>query len=483
MSSGRTSLTLDDYKTSHDDTINEMRREASESTISSTHMHSASSLQTNDDENDDDMSFHDETNFQNVSGTVRCSKDGMGVKGVDVHLVDVSQTGNSTVIVKTDTKGNFTFSNVQSGTYSISIKETDVQPNTSNVTRLMSSKVITVQDRIDVDRVILFRYGSSIGNRNDSELNKKDRSLPEFISKPESINRIHKGNKAICMRGLSIGTEESWDNLKYDDDISFQDEAMDVILEKCPGEATTNPDEDGKGPYVTNVNSAMCMRGLSWDPETFPLEMEETSKDGEGSNPSAIYMRGLSLDPEIWESGDTNKYPIHNKMSLQKVSGTVCCDEDEIGFREANVHLVDAGHAGISTVTVKTDTNGNFMFSNVQSGIYTIRVQPLPNTLNDSRLIPLPKVVTVEDGIDVDGVIFRHEPSTVNKNLQGHDSPLSDDKVGDVSNKPTQGDSSRDKDEAGDEVRKKKGASTYSLHLCTIAISLAVIVLLKTRKR
>jgi len=163
----------------------------------------------------------------------------------------------------------------------------------------------------------------------------------------------------------------------------------------------------------------------------------------------------------------------HDETNLQQVSGTVHCSKDGTGFREANVHLVDAGHAGISTVTVKTDANGNFTFSNVQSGTYIIRVQPLPNTSNVSRPMLLTKVVTVQDGINVDRVMF--------ESLQSHESSsLIDDIDDDDSSKLSRSHASHDEDKAGDEVEERRGASMYSLHVAVI--SLAVVVLLKARK-
>jgi len=295
--------------------------------------------------------------------------------------VDTGRAGIDTMTVTTDTNGNFIFSNVRSGTYTVCLEDTDALPDTSNLSRpLPKSKMVNVQDGIDVENIIFifnpsdhvsFSFSNAMdGHTNNTTCDKELESISEGGSRPSLTS---------CLRIERIQSEMTGA------EINREDRAL----------------APRKGLGINNLINAstMSLDGLSLAPTYSAFDNSDDTDDD------------MSFHDDTTDTHSSN------------VSGAVYCDNEGTEIKGATLHLVDTGRAGIDTMTVTTDTNGNFIFSNVRSGTYTVCLEDtdaLPDTSNLSRPLPKSKMVNVQDGIDVENIIFIFGPSVANKKLSNH---------------------------------------------------------------
>ncbi|MCY6369577.1 SdrD B-like domain-containing protein [Clostridium ganghwense] len=297
-----------------------------------------------------------------------------------------------------------------------------------------------------------------------------------FTGRVSEIDALVESNdvciKVIDRGGSSIG-DTLW-NDKDEDQVQDLDEEgianVKVILIDSKGsKVETVTDADGK--YIFN-NLLSGNYTVTIDSETLPSEMKETFElDGTLDNSVSVTVsQGQAKDDvdfgyvktkESTEDNNNNDNNDDNKKTAS-IGDTVWNDKDRNGIQDSdeigisNVKVILTDKSGIKTITL-TDDNGKYAFENLESGDYTVTIDPvtLPEGLEETfeidRTLDNSVKVSVSEGQVKDDVDFgcaqrvKHNHKNKNKNHdknENYDKDKNHDKGTDNVKQPSIGDES-----------------------------------------
>ena len=337
----------------------------------------------NDIVSDVDFGFNSPTTYE-ISDAVWYDADGDGVldpgeegiAGVTVDLLDSS--GNVIATVTTDENGEFNFTGIPDGDYTISVSDNDgVLNGLGETTATGGSSAVTV-------------------------------SGGDVLNAPSDGGTGTFGYNAPGTIGDSIWSDANGDGVQDPEEAGIEGVVVNLLDSGGAVIATTTTGPDGSyeftglepGDYTVQVDSSNFVPGGALEGYT-----QTYDADGTGTaNESDTTLAGAGSDP-------TQDFGYQN-TSLADISGTVFDDLDADGVLEAGddgiagvtVDLLDSAGNVIATTT--TDTSGNYTFPDLPDGDYTVAVTDTANVLDGytltSALDALPVTVAGVDVTDVD---------------------------------------------------------------------------------
>jgi serine-aspartate repeat-containing protein C/D/E len=373
-----------------------------------------------------------------------------GLNGVTVQLLD----GTNTLVATTATagNGNYTFSNLAAGTYTVRIVAASLPPGVSETYDLdgvgtpnaATLTLATAQNRTDVDfgyqgtasvgdRVWLDANGNGVQNAGEAGINGVTVQLLDAANNVlastttsgdgnYSFSRLNGGNYSIRIVTSSLppGVTETYDldgvataniaafSLNPGDsrtDVDFGYRGTASVGDRVWLDSNGNGTQDAGEAGINGVTVQLL------DNVSNVIATAVTSGDGNYtfSNLTAgTYSVRVTPPAGVAETYDLDGVATANLASFPLAGGQARTDVD-FGYRgtasvgdrvwlDANGNGVqDAGEAGINGVTVqlldsakniigiaKTSGDGNYTFNNLSPGTYTVRVSSLPAGVSET---------------------------------------------------------------------------------------------------
>ena len=311
-----------------------------------------------------------------------------GLGGVTVSLLDgmgnpvLNPATGEPYVVQTDPDGNYLFTDLPAGTYSVAFSnlppDYSFSPQGQGADSTMDSDVnpatgttgpITLgpgEDKTDIDAGVQPFTGNGLGSIGDKV----------FVDANND--------------GLQDPLEQGVPNVTV---YLYEDTDGDGIISGA--EATTPVDStvtDGQGNYqFTDLPAGNYQVGF--DINTFPAGYTlQTGKDNQGSDDAldsdADPITGLSpiipLGPG--EDNSTVDAGIYNPTATNSIGNYIWLDTDMDGVQDpgeaplpgVTVNLLDS--LGNIVASVQTDENGMYLFDNLPNGTYSVQVVPLPGS-------------------------------------------------------------------------------------------------------
>jgi len=258
-----------------------------------------------------------------------------GVAGVTVQLLNAA--GNVVSTLTTGTNGDYLFTNLVPGTYSIRV----VAPN---------GYAFTTQDAGGNDAT-------------DSDVNATGQSAQTALTSGEIDRSWDAG--LVAKLGTITGTvREDIDN-NNTGDVGIP--GVTVVLVNSAGTTVATTTTDTNGYYVfTGVPAGNYTVVEQNNPGYLDVS------DIDGGNPNSI---AVTVTPGQTSSGndfvDERPASIGDRVWFD-TNGNGLQDTGELGAAGVTVKLLDAG--GNVVVTTTTDASGNYLFSNLSAGQYAVQV-------------------------------------------------------------------------------------------------------------
>jgi protocatechuate 3,4-dioxygenase beta subunit len=274
-----------------------------------------------------------------------------GVAGVKVLLLDAS--GNPTgATATTDSSGNYSFTNLKPGTYSVQFDKTS----------LPAGYVFTNADQ-----------GSDDAKDSDADVNTGKTSQVTLQS--GAVNHDLDAGLVVVQAKLGDRVWEDSNGNGVQDNGEAGISGVTVQLKNAAGTVvqTTTTGVDGKYSFTADPGSYTVS-------VTAPSGYSFTGKDlgGDDAKDSDFGTTGQS-NSVVLASGDNNTTVDAGLYKLASVGDRVWLDTNKNGVQDSGeagvggvkVKLLDATGQQVGT-TATTDANGNYLFNNLKPGAYTV---------------------------------------------------------------------------------------------------------------
>ena len=258
-----------------------------------------------------------------------------GINGVTVELLDSSN--NVVASTTTSGDGNYAFNNLAGGTYTVRIVASSLPPGVAETYDLdgvatLNTATFTLAagaNRTDVD--FGYRYTGSVGDR-------------------------------VWLDANGNGTQDAGENGINGVTVQLLDSSSNVV-------ATTTTSGDGNyafnnlaaGTYTVRVVAASLPAGVA---ATYDL-------DGIATLNTATFSLAAGANRTDVDFGYRNTGSVGDRVWLD-ANGNGTQDTGEAGLNGVTVQLVNSGGTVIASTT--TGGDGNYTFSNLAAGTYTVRV-------------------------------------------------------------------------------------------------------------
>ncbi len=259
-----------------------------------------------------------------------------GINGVTVQLLDAANNVLATTTTSGD--GNYTFANLTAGNYSVRVTPPAGVTPTYDLDGIASANQATFtlaagQNRTDVD--FGYRGTASVGDR---------------VWLDTNGNGVQDaGENGI--NGVTVQLLDSSNNL--------------VASATTSGDGNYTFDHLTGGNYTVRVVAASLPAGLA---ETYDL-------DGVASANQATFTLAAGQNRTDVDFGYRGTASVGDRVWLDS-NGNGVQDAGEAGINGVTVELLDASNNVVGTATTSGD--GNYTFSNLAGGNYTVRVSGLP---------------------------------------------------------------------------------------------------------
>ncbi|HEX4497346.1 MAG TPA: SdrD B-like domain-containing protein, partial [Thermoanaerobaculia bacterium] len=260
-----------------------------------------------------------------------------GINGVTVQLLDA--TGNIVATATTSGDGNYTFGNLAAGTYTVKIVAASLPAGVSasyDLDGIATANQATFalaagQNRTDVD--FGYKNTGSVGDRVWLDANGNGtQDAGEVGINGVTVQLVNSGGTVIATATTSGDGNYTFNNLAAG--------TYTVKVSGLPAGTAETFDLDG----IATANQA-----------TFALTAGQNRTDVDFG-----YKNTGSVGDRVWLDANGN--------------GTQ--DAGEVGINGVTVQLLNSGGTVIATTTTSGD--GNYTFSNLAAGTYTVKVSGLP---------------------------------------------------------------------------------------------------------
>ena len=306
-----------------------------------------------------------------------------GVKDVSVKLLDASNNDSELKSILTDAQGNFSFTNLSSGSYKIFI----VLPSDYSFTDLNNSNAT---------------------NDTDSDINPASGfSNVITLNEGENLTNIDAGIFFSPSPSSSIG-DYIWNDLDSNGvqrDKSLEPPLGDVTVKLF--NAAVDPNGTGTPLQTTKTNTDGIYEFSTLPAGTYKVKFEllngyvfspkkvnyPASEDGDSDADSASgFSDVITLaDSEHIYGVDAGMYAINSTPLVASVGDFVwddinkdgIQDNTELGIKDVVVKLLDANNSDAELFTTTTDDQGKYSFINLSTGSYKVSFT-LPTNYNFS---------------------------------------------------------------------------------------------------
>lgn len=300
--------------------------------------------------------YKGDTVFFDLNGDGTQQSNEPGIANVTVRLINTTTTA-VVATTTTNAQGKYMFNEFAPGTYTVTVDTTTVPGGTATTPTSINNPAMGSGDAILTDD-FGFNQSGVIGNQiwNDSDVDGTfDAGEPGIAGVTVDLYQDQNNNGAIDPTEPVISTTTTdssgtyqFTNLLTNDNIATIAGAQYVVRVTDTANAISNFSHVSGSNAGANNNSQN------------PLGYAVTLTNGAPSNQTADFGYALtsSLGDFVWEDSNGN--------GLQ--------DSGEPGITGVTVELLNSGGTVISTTT--TDSTGHYLFPDLFSGSYSVRITP-----------------------------------------------------------------------------------------------------------
>ncbi len=333
-----------------------------------------------------------------------------GIEGVTVALIDVT-TGQVVATTTTDADGNYLFAGVPDGLYSVEV--TDATGELSGFTQTGDPDGLATPNSSIVDL--------DSGSTSDVPVNDLDQDFGYQPPEPSNTGQI---GDTIFLDTNGDGAPSSGEGIQ----------GVVVQLYDSNGNLIATTTTDANGNYLfdeLDVSSTGVTYEVRVDPTSLPNGVTNSVDPDDGVvNTSIVTLTDaapVDLNQDFGYTSDDNN----------TIRGTVWPDTDGDGTQGesgsfAGVTIVLKDENGNIIAMTETDVDGNYEFTGLPDGIYTIEVTDDDNVLNGFEHTDSPNGTSdTGDGTSKDDTGY-----TVDLDSAGNDDDPVTDETGDFGYKP-----------------------------------------------
>ncbi|WP_186363338.1 SdrD B-like domain-containing protein, partial [Staphylococcus hominis] len=322
-----------------------------------------------------------------------------GIQGVYVTLKD--SNNRELQRVTTDATGHYQFDNLQNGTYTV---EFSIPKDRNGKDYTLSPANNTNDDTVDSDGELdsARNIVTATGIINDSDNMTVDTGF--YLEQP------------TYKLGDYVWQDTNDNGIQDDGDTGIS--GVTVTLTNNETNETTTTTTDATGKYEFNGLSNGTYTVTFTTPENMVDAKTGTTTSDKDSNPSTSTVVINNADDMTIDKGYVPTYNLGDRV-WEDTDKNGIQDAGEKGFANVGVELRDSNNKVIDTAT--TDSNGNYLFTNVKNGTYTVVFQTpdgytatLANVGNDDAIDSngTTTIATINgaDNLTVDSGFYKDTP-------------------------------------------------------------------------
>ncbi|WP_141754093.1 SdrD B-like domain-containing protein, partial [Staphylococcus sp. HMSC072E01] len=322
-----------------------------------------------------------------------------GIQGVYVTLKD--SNNRELQRVTTDATGHYQFDNLQNGTYTV---EFSIPKDRNGKDYTLSPANNTNDDTVDSDGELdsARNIVTATGMINNSDNMTVDTGF--YLEQP------------TYKLGDYVWQDTNDNGIQDDGDTGIS--GVTVTLTNNETNETTTTTTDATGKYEFNDLSNGKYTVTFTTPENMVDAKTGTTTSDKDSNPSTSTVVINNADDMTIDKGYVPTYNLGDRV-WEDTDKNGIQDAGEKGFANVGVELRDSNNKVIDTAT--TDSNGNYLFTNVKNGTYTVVFQTpdgytatLANVGNDDAIDSngTTTIATINgaDNLTVDSGFYKDTP-------------------------------------------------------------------------